>query len=79
MLGRGICRANPRDKISMATYTCDKCGMSVNITCAKCDEHLVANAIEKQDGTKVHVSECPGGHGKVKSPMCCGQDMTCEI
>ena len=71
--------AYPGDKISMATYTCDKCGMSVDITCAKCGEELVADSIEKQDGTKVQVSVCPEGHGKIKSPMCCGQDMTCEI
>ena len=53
--------------------------MGVDITCAKCGEDLVADSIEKQDGTKVQVSVCPEGHGKIKSPMCCGQDMTCEI
>lgn len=63
----------------MATYTCDKCGMSVDITCAQCGEELVADAIQTPDGKKVQVSKCPSGHGKIKSPMCCGQDMTCEI
>ena len=63
----------------MATYTCEKCGMSVNITCAKCDQELVHDSIAKEGGVKVHVSTCPDGHGKVKSPMCCGQDMTCEV
>lgn len=53
--------------------------MSVDITCAKCGEELVADSIEKQDGAKVQVSVCPEGHGKIKSPMCCGQDMSCEI
>lgn len=63
----------------MATYTCSKCGMSVDMTCGKCGKELVMDAIEKADGVKVQVSKCPEGHGKIKSPMCCGQDMTCEI
>lgn len=53
--------------------------MSVNITCAKCENELVHDSISKEGGVKVHVSKCPEGHGKVKSPMCCGQDMTCEV
>jgi hypothetical protein len=63
----------------MATYTCDKCGMSVNITCAKCAKELVADTITKADGSRVAVSKCPEGHGKIKSPLCCGQDMSCQI
>ena len=31
------------------------------------------------EGRKVDISSCPNGHGKVKSPMCCGEDMTCPI
>ena len=61
----------------MATYTCEKCGMSVNMTCAKCDAELAHDSITKDDGAKVAISKCPNGHGKVKSPMCCGQDMSC--
>ena len=63
----------------MSTYTCSKCGMSVDMTCGKCGEELLMDSIEKADGTKVQVSKCPEGHGKIKSPMCCGQDMTCDI
>ena len=63
----------------MATYTCDKCGMSVNITCAKCGKPLVDDSLEKPDGAKVQISKCPEGHGKVKSPLCCGQDMACPV
>lgn len=59
----------------MATYTCDKCGMSVNMSCAKCGAPLEHNTLTKDDGTSVAVSNCPNGDGKVKSPMCCGQDM----
>ena len=63
----------------MATYTCEKCGMSVNMTCGKCDAALEHDSIEKADGTKVAISRCPNDHGKVKSPLCCGQDMSCPI
>jgi len=63
----------------MATYTCDVCGMSVNMTCAKCGKELVHGTITTPDGRNVAVSQCPDGHGKIKSPMCCAQDMTCAI
>jgi DNA-directed RNA polymerase subunit RPC12/RpoP len=63
----------------MATYTCDKCGMSVNMTCAKCGAELVHDTLEKDDGSSVAVSKCPNGDGMIKSPMCCAQDMTCSV
>jgi hypothetical protein len=63
----------------MATYTCQVCGMSVNMTCAKCGEELVHDTITKADGTTVAVSKCPNGDGMIKSPMCCAQDMTCGV
>jgi len=63
----------------MATYTCDKCGMSVNMTCAHCGAELVHDSISKDDGSKVAISKCPNDHGKIKSPLCCGQDMSCPI
>lgn len=62
----------------MATYVCKVCGMSVNATCGKCDAPLEDDMIEMEDGTKVEVSKCPNGHGMIKSPMCCGQDMSCS-
>ena len=61
----------------MALYTCEKCGMSIGeMTCGQCGKQLEHNTIQADDGRDIHVSECPDGHGKVKSPMCCGQDMT---
>ena len=63
----------------MATYKCDKCGMAVNATCGHCDKPLVNGDLELPDGTSVQISECPDGHGKIKSPLCCGEDMTCSI
>lgn len=63
----------------MATYTCDKCNMSVNMTCAACDQELVHETLSKDDGSTVAVSKCPQGHGMIKSPMCCAEDMTCSI
>jgi hypothetical protein len=63
----------------MATYTCDKCGMSVNMTCAECDQELVHDTLTRDDGGAVAVSKCPDGHGMIKSPLCCGQDMACSV
>ena len=63
----------------MATYECSKCGMSVNATCAKCDAPLENDMLTIDDGTQVQISKCPNEHGKIKSPLCCGQDMTCSV
>jgi hypothetical protein len=64
----------------MAAYTCKKCGMSVGtMTCGQCNKELVHDTLTKDDGSTVHIARCPDGHGKVKSPMCCGQDMACKI
>jgi hypothetical protein len=62
----------------MATYECNICGMSVNASCGKCDAPLVDGTLALEDGTDVKISECPNGHGKIKSPLCCGQDMACS-
>ena len=63
----------------MATYECSICGMSVNATCGKCNESLVDDVLKKDDGSEVQISKCPNDHGKIKSPSCCGQDMSCTI
>ena len=63
----------------MSTYKCDKCGMSVNASCGSCDAPLVDASLTLDDGTKVQISECPNGHRKIKSPMCCGLDMSCAV
>ena len=65
--------------LPMALYTCPSCGMSVNTTCGACDAALVDDVLVKDDGTSVAISVCPNGHGKIKSPMCCGTDMTCTV
>ena len=62
---------------NMATYECSSCGMSVNATCGTCDEALVDDTLQRDDRSTVQVSKCPNGHGKIKSPMCCGADMSC--
>ena len=61
----------------MATYECNECGMAVNATCAHCDTPLVDDILILGDGTEVQISKCPNEHGKIKSPSCCGQEMTC--
>ena len=61
----------------MATYECSECGMAVNATCAHCDAPLADDILTLDDGTKVQISKCPNEHGKIKSPSCCGQEMSC--
>jgi hypothetical protein len=53
--------------------------MSVNATCGKCDTPLENKMLKIDENTEVQVSECTNGHGKIKSPLCCGQDMTCSL
>ena len=66
-------------KYIMETYKCSKCGMSVNATCGKCDVPLVNDVLKLDDGREVQISKCPNRHGKIKSPLCCGEDMSCSI
>ncbi len=75
-------RHHPRSaarEFSMAAYTCEKCGMSVNMTCGQCGQDLVHDTLTTDDGSTVAVSKCPEGHGMIKSPMCCAQDMACSV
>ena len=53
--------------------------MSVNATCGKCDAPLVDDSLTLDDGSNVQISKCPNNHGKIKSPLCCGQDMVCTV
>jgi hypothetical protein len=75
----GVSLSSKPEGINMATYTCEKCGMGVNMSCSSCDAPLEHDSLSKDDGSKVAISKCPNGHGKVKSPMCCGQDMSCAV
>ena len=49
----------------MATYRCGACGMGVNATCADCNEPLVNDTLELDDGSKVQISRCPKCEGKI--------------
>ena len=62
----------------MATYECAKCGMAVNAFCAKCEAPLENDFVTSDEKKKIQVSVCPNGHGKIKSPTCCGADMDCK-
>lgn len=56
-------------------YECDDCGMTIDgLICSKCNQELVDDEIE-HDGEIIKISRCPQCDGKVKSPLCCGQDM----
>ena len=53
--------------------------MSVHASCGKCNTPLVNGVIKLENGKEVQVSNCPNGHGKIKSPTCCGNDMSCTL
>jgi len=58
-------------------YKCEVCGMGIgSMTCAECNKELEHDSVTTEDGNVINVSKCPDNHGMVKSPMCCGQDMT---
>ena len=60
----------------MATYTCGDCSMSVkDLTCGTCGSEFI---YEEVGENSVGVSQCPNDHGQIKSPMCCGSDMSVE-
>jgi hypothetical protein len=59
------------------TYACEKCGMSVNAQCGKCNIPLENDFLTINGGIKVQISKCPSCEGKIKSPLCCGEDMSC--
>ena len=64
----------------MSKYTCSDCSMEViNVTCGKCNSELEYKELTKDDGSTVNVSECPNGHGRIKSPTCCGHDMAAAV
>ena len=56
----------------MGTYECGEWGVSVNASCARCDEPLVNDVLTKEDGSGVQISKYPNDHGKIKAAMCCG-------
>ena len=67
-------------RTTVAIYTCPKCGMSVGtMTCGTCGKELVHDTLQLDGGASVDVAKCPDGHGKIKSPMCCGADMSCAM
>ena len=63
----------------MASYSCEKCGMAVNTSRAKCDDALVDDSLDLDNGTKVQIAKCPSCAGKIKSPSWCGEEMACSI
>ena len=67
-------------RATVAIYSCPKCGMSVGtMTCGKCGKALVHDTLRLDNGASVDIAKCPEGHGKIKSPMCCGEDMSCSV
>ncbi|MDP6219458.1 MAG: hypothetical protein QF801_05055 [Alphaproteobacteria bacterium] len=63
----------------MARYECAKYGMAVNTSCAKCNTPLVDASLQLDDGSSVQIAQCHDCEGKIKSPLCCGSDMSCSV
>ena len=57
----------------------DKCGMTVNANCGQCDAPLVNYVLKLEDERWVSILKSPNGYGKIKSPLCCEEDMSCAI
>lgn len=62
----------------MASYRCEKCGMGVDASCSDCKVPLVNDSLQV-DGQNVQIAMCPECSGKIKSPLCCGEDMRCAV
>ena len=65
-------------ELFVKTYECIKCRMSVNPICRKCGKKLLNDKLEIENGS-VQISKCPDRLGKIKSPLCCGQHITCTL
>ena len=53
--------------------------MAVNASCASRNEPLINDHLSLDNGQVVQISMCPECKGKIKSPQCCGEDMTCQV
>ncbi|MEJ6505805.1 MAG: hypothetical protein QNL86_04335 [Crocinitomicaceae bacterium] len=53
--------------------------MSENSQCGKCNVPLENDHLTIDDGRQVQISKCPSCAGKIKSPQCCGADMSCDL
>ena len=40
---------------------------------------LIDDVLKLDNGSEVQISKCPNNHGKIKSPLCCGEDMSCNL
>ncbi|MDB2450884.1 hypothetical protein N9W99_00170 [Gammaproteobacteria bacterium] len=68
----------------MSIYKCNECGMSVKTSCGECNTPLVDGTLDLDNGSQVKISQCQEAdcanyNGKIKSPLCCGNDMHCTI
>ena len=63
----------------MARYERVKYGMAVNTTCAKCNTPLFNASLRPDNGSSVQIAQCLDCGGKIKSPLCCGSDMSCNV
>ena len=58
--------------------------MLVKTLCGECNNPLEDGLLDLDDGSQVRISQCKqvncsNFNGKIKSPLCCGNDMSCSI
>lgn len=59
-------------------YHCNSCDMGIDdLICSKCHTKLIKDEIQK-NSQSIQVAKCPKCEGMIKSPQCCGKDMTAE-
>jgi hypothetical protein len=56
----------------MVTYACNKYGLAVNTSCAKCDVALVDNSLELSNGNKLQIPSR-------QMPQLCGQNQIAKL
>ena len=56
----------------MATYACEKCGMAVNASCAKCHVPLVDDRLTLENGQQVNIAQCD------ETQIICNGDNACD-
>ena len=69
----------------MAIYKCNEFGyIGQNNIVVNAMSLLKTDFFNLDDGSKVQISQCKQNDcsnfdGKIKSPLCCGNDMTCQF
>ena len=60
----------------MAKYICKNCGMkTIDLKCNQCNKPLQESFLKKSGETQLRILICKDGCQRLKSPICCSNDM----